>query len=471
MKRMNYKVEIFIISLFIVAIIAMIGFIMPKDIYFSEVNADKKIALNSKFKDDIFTACYGNKFFKEYSYCQDISGEIEKTGEVNTSKEGEYVLIYTVNYKEVQKTINQTVEVVFDTKPIIDLMEKNEVIKCPLGNYYEPEYKAYDEKEGNITNNVITYVENNQMIYFVENSIGNNAKASREIILTDNEKPNFILNGDKEIHVELNQEFIDPGYSVIDNCDGDLINQVITSNDVDTSKEGIYLILYSITDSSGNVYYTYRKVIVGNPILPNQDKIIYLTYDDGPNQNTENLLKVLARYDIKVTFFITGQFPRYHYVLSKIHEEGHAIGLHTYSHVFKNIYANANNFFADLDKINNVLIDYTGQGSKIIRFAGGTSNNYVTKNNMRELINQATEKGYVYFDWNVDSEDTKYANPNDVANSTIRQLSEDKPYYNVLQHDIKFSTAEAAEQIIRFGIKNGYKFESLTTESPVVHHR
>ena len=129
------------------------------------------------------------------------------------------------------------------------------------------------------------------------------------------------------------------------------------------------------------------------------------------------------------------------------------------------------NFFNDLDQINNVLINQVGSGTKIMRFAGGSSNKKSNSGMMRKIIDQVKARGYAYFDWNVDSEDTKYNNPSEIARSTINQLNANKEYFIVLQHDTKAATAEATEQIIRYGIKNGYKFDSLKIDSPTIRHK
>ena len=81
-----------------------------------------------------------------------------------------------------------------------------------------------------------------------------------------------------------------------------------------------------------------------------EEKIIYLTFDDGPSANTEALLDVLAEYGVKATFFITGQYEGdKEGLLQEIDAEGHTLGLHTYYHMYDEIYSYSEAFFDDLE--------------------------------------------------------------------------------------------------------------------------
>ena len=471
MKEKDIRRELFIICLFIIIFIIMISFILPKEIYVSELKPHRKIALNAEFKKDTLSACYGNKFFDELSHCQDISNKVKITGSVNPNKEGEYVLIYSVSYRGIDKVYNQTVDVVFDLEPNIDLKGNYYVTKCPNGSYDHPEFSVIDDKDGDITKKVKTFEKDNLMVYVATDSRGGESIQYRNINPIDATNPVLSLNGEKTIKIKLSSNFVDPGYEATDNCDGNINDKVIINSDVDMSKEGIYLIEYSLIDSSGNKTTDIRKVIVGNPTFPNQDKVIYLTFDDGPNSHTLELLNVLEKYNVEATFFVTGQYSKYNYLLKNIYDGGHTIGLHTYSHRFDLIYASPASFFADINLLNDLIMYYTGQKSNILRFAGGSSNQKTKRSKMTEIINQVNEKGFIYFDWNVDSDDTKYNNAEQVIASTINQINRKKDFYIILQHDPKIFTAAAAEGIIRYGLKNGYQFMPLDETSPVVHHR
>ena len=80
-------------------------------------------------------------------------------------------------------------------------------------------------------------------------------------------------------------------------------------------------------------------------------KIAYLTFDDGPSRTvTPQILDILAKYDIKATFFVVGKYAEKNPdILRRIYEEGHVIGNHTYSHNYNYIYKNVSNFVRELD--------------------------------------------------------------------------------------------------------------------------
>lgn len=64
-----------------------------------------------------------------------------------------------------------------------------------------------------------------------------------------------------------------------------------------------------------------------------KDRVLYLTFDDGPARDTPRLLRALRRYEAKATFFVVGGAARSNpTVIRRMHRDGHAIGNHTWSH-------------------------------------------------------------------------------------------------------------------------------------------
>ena len=143
------------------------------------------------------------------------------------------------------------------------------------------------------------------------------------------------------------------------------------------------------------------------PFIVNaESKVIYLTFDDGPSRNTSYILDVLKSENVKATFFITGKGSDY--IIKREYEEGHSIGLHTYSHNYKAIYSKVDAYFKDIEAVNQRLCDITTTRSKIVRFAGGSSNTIsrrYKKGIMSELTKEVIARGYKYYDWNIDSGD------------------------------------------------------------------
>lgn len=204
----------------------------------------------------------------------------------------------------------------------------------------------------------------------------------------------------------------------------------------------------------------------------NADKVIYLTFDDGPGPYTERLLDYLAQYDVKATFFVTNQSPRYRYVLKKIVDDGHAIGVHSYTHSWS-IYSGVNSYMSDFNKMHDLIFKETGVDTKLFRFPGGTSNTVsrsYSRGIMTTLASQMTKSGYYYFDWNVDCGDTSGYSASKIAQTTINQIK-GKRTSIVLMHDLKKNTVNAIKTIIEYGLKNGYEFWVLDENSPQIRFK
>ncbi len=137
---------------------------------------------------------------------------------------------------------------------------------------------------------------------------------------------------------------------------------------------------------------------------------VYLTFDDGPSIYTQDILDILARYEVKATFFVLGkESDADKDALKRIVEEGHTLGIHSYSHKYSEIYASVENYAADFEKLQNYLYEVTGKMSTVCRFPGGSSNS-VSDVSMEECAKYLAENGVQYYDWNISSEDATGAN-------------------------------------------------------------
>jgi peptidoglycan/xylan/chitin deacetylase (PgdA/CDA1 family) len=202
-------------------------------------------------------------------------------------------------------------------------------------------------------------------------------------------------------------------------------------------------------------------------------KIAYLTFDDGPSTNTAAILSILDHYKVKATFFVIGNntdFGKQMY--KRIAEEGHAIGLHSYTHEYKKIYASPAAFQSDFDQLRQLLYGATGLTPTIIRFPGG-SNNHVSRKYggrtlMQTLIKQVTKEGYQYVDWNVDSRDAeRVIQSPDIIVHSILQESKNKQKAIILMHDapVKTTTVTALPAVIEGLRKQGFSFDVVTNQS------
>ena len=347
---------------------------------------------------------------------------------------------------------------------------------CKNGKTDDVKVVATDNYDGDITDKVEYKIEDDKLIYKVSDSSGNTTYSKHSVNIKDTKKPSLILNGDSNIYLPVGSKFDDPGYAAIDNCDGDITSKVTVIGGVDTKKPGVYQIAYKVIDDFNNEEVVKRtiKVFDKNNYTPGDipSKVIYLTFDDGPGPYTARLLDILNKYNVKVTFFVTGYNNNFNDLLKREKDEGHTVGLHSYTHNYGLIYSSVDSYMEDLLNIQNKVKEYTGFESKIIRFPGGSSNTVSRKYQagiMSELTKKTEELGFRYFDWTVVSGDAgNTKDSNQIIRNVTGGIKEDKVNV-VLMHDIKSYTVDSVESIIEYGLSNGYTFAPLTLESPVVH--
>lgn len=203
-------------------------------------------------------------------------------------------------------------------------------------------------------------------------------------------------------------------------------------------------------------------------------KIAYLTFDDGPSANTAKILDFLKVNNIKATFFVLEK-DGYDNLYKRIVDEGHAIAIHSSTHDYAQIYQNVDTFMADVNSLSEHIKDLTGVETKILRFPGGSNNTvshrYGGSDIMSKIIPTVEGAGYVYYDWNVDSQDAAKGlqDTSVIVNSVLNQAK-----YNdnavILMHDAaaKTTTVEALPAIVEGLKEQGFVFEGLTTESQPV---
>lgn len=171
------------------------------------------------------------------------------------------------------------------------------------------------------------------------------------------------------------------------------------------SEEGIYsTVVYSADNkaerkgenNSGEVL-TKEEEIDKNT----SKKKVYLTFDDGPGKYTDELLDILAKYDVKATFFVVGRTDTHSIKMyQRIKKEGHTLAMHSYTHKYNKIYKSLNAFKEDFNKLSDLIYKSTGERPKYYRFPGGSSNR-VSSLPMTDFISFLNKKGITYFDWNV----------------------------------------------------------------------
>lgn len=434
-------------------------------------NSSSKLALHSTYSEEGFEIIVNNKKIAD----EDIECDIKSN--VNAEAVGKYEIIYNIKYEGESYELMRYIEVVDEEKPVITVRNNYvDVYYCKRESKINLEYEAIDNYDGVITDKVVETKYEDHIELSVKDSSGNEEKVSVPLVLRDKKVPFIEVKGSKIQYIKKDTAFQDDGAVINDGCDTILDGEISVQNDVDVSKKGTYQVLYSYNIDEETTITNKRTVVVYEELPPNikeekGDKVVYLTFDDGPGQYTEELLDILKKYDVKVTFFVTNQFKKYVPLIKREVEEGHKVGVHTLTHKWS-IYKSVETYIKDFNDMNAIVYAYTGEKANIFRFPGGSSNSIsrkYAKGVVSAIRNKMTENGYVYFDWNVDSEDAAGAKKEQIIKNVTTGISNRKSSV-VLMHDIKKNTLMAIEDIIIYAKENGFTFKTLDENSPTVHH-
>ena len=296
----------------------------------------------------------------------------------------------------------------------------------------------------------------------------------------DTESPVITLEYKSDYTVLPGAEYEEEGFSATDNRDGDLTDRVERTVMEDK-------ICYKVSDRAGNITVRYRDIPFefgkgdSSEDFPDikcsdpnaKGKVVYLTFDDGPGPYTEQLLDTLDRYGAKVTFFVTGAKPAYENMIQKEDAAGHSVGIHTLTHDFEKIYSSDKAFWKDISQMQEIVERQTGHKTNLMRFAGGSSNsisaNY-TPGIMTLLTEQAPQKGFQYFDWNISSGDGGTEGSSRMVIENITSHLADVDPCVILCHDTKEYTVNAMKYLIPWLINNGYSLQPLQFDSMPAHH-
>ena len=461
------------------------------------LNGDSEVILEygSTYEEPGATAVsYGTHINKKPQPC-----DVQIKGNVDVTKLGTYTIEYQAVCGEITKTAKRTVTLVDTVPPQITLVSDPDHFTFPNQAYEEEGFSATDNYDGDLTAQVTATEADGKVIYTVSDSSGNEVTIERQIRYDDPVAPELSLKGNASVTITEGNKWTDPGYTASDNVDGDLTNQVTVSGKVDYQKPGTYKLTYEIKDGYGNTTKAERTVTVKakpepQTSTPSQNtgsgnntssgsntsgdsqtsgKVIYLTFDDGPGQHTARLLNILAKYNAKATFFVCGNGKLD--LLDDIAAGGHTLALHSTTHNYSKIYASESAFYDDLYGIQSIVKKYTGITATITRFPGGSSNS-ISKNYCKGIMTKLTksiqEKGFTYFDWNIDSNDAGGAKTSaEVAQNVINGIKKSsRKSLVVLQHDIKGYSVDAVEEILQWGLANGCTFKALSADSPTCHH-
>lgn len=288
--------------------------------------------------------------------------------------------------------------------------------------------------------------------------------------------PTITLLGEQDMVVNAAFTFEDHGATAVDYRGNDMTGRMVVSGEVIPYLVGEYSLSYSVMDDRGNTATARRTVTVVPVELPEivqpPEKTIYLTFDDGPSNHTALLLDILKKYNVKATFFVVGNRTRTD-MIRRAFEEGHSIGVHSYTHDMKKIYASEEAFFADFQATQEVIFAATGQYTTIFRFPGGGGNDvsYFNKGIMTRLTKIMEDMGYRYFDWTTNARDSNSTNykASHYNGTLMRNTNTDGSPTVTLQHDLNVNSVRALDYYIPWALQNGYTFLPLDMTSPVIH--
>lgn len=459
----KYKLNKKRILICVVGLIAVIGFIY----LLLQILFPPHIVLTSDVQEVEINSQVDYQSFIEKVRDGDIKDVKVDSKDVQLNHLGNYTVIYQFKDEQAELTLKviDTIAPKVQTKKLKiaqnqnikaeDLIEKiTDATKTTVSFQ-----KDYDfSKTGKLDVNVV-----------VEDEGGNQTVEKITIeIVEDKTAPTIIVNS---FSVNVGEKVDLLNYALVKDDYDQNPKVTVEKNNFDIHKTGTYSIKYIAKDFAGNQSQKAVKVTVKNKDSKTE-KVVYLTFDDGPSKYTSEILEILKKYNCKATFFVTGQNPSYYHYIKVANEQGHTIGLHTYSHSYKKVYSSIDAYFDDLEKVGNLAKEYIGFVPKYIRFPGGGSNTVsrkYTKGIMTQLTKMVVDKGYQYYDWNAENGDG-YTH---ITKSEMlkRATSSSQDQIMILMHDAngKEKTVEILPTVIEYYQKRGYVFKAIDENAPVFH--
>ena len=176
--------------------------------------------------------------------------------------------------------------------------------------------------------------------------------------------------------------------------------------------------------------------------------------------------------DVKATFFVIGKDEEYYDYYKRIADEGHTLGMHSYTHQYQKLYASEESFAGEIEELQGLLYDVTGVESHVFRFPGGSSND-VSQLPIEKYIAYLNEHNINYYDWNALSGDAINASlsPEQLVNNIMKDVRENKDSI-VLMHDLQnvHATVESLQMLIDTLKSEGYELLPIDENTPLIQH-
>lgn len=188
-----------------------------------------------------------------------------------------------------------------------------------------------------------------------------------------------------------------------------------------------------------------------------EQKIAYITFDDGPSKYTNQILDILDKNNVKGTFFmLNNNMIVYKDAIRRMNTEGHGIGFHGVTHDLKEIYKSEDSAIEEFKTCNRTFYNITGQTSKLVRIPFG-SKPYMLEN----IYKKFTEEGFLVWDWTIDTEDWKSSEDQIVSN--ILYYAREKDEIVILLHENQ-RTVYCLDNIITILKERGYTIKPITED-------
>ncbi|MFH0866740.1 MAG: polysaccharide deacetylase family protein [Bacteroidota bacterium] len=181
------------------------------------------------------------------------------------------------------------------------------------------------------------------------------------------------------------------------------------------------------------------------------EKIIAITFDDGPTQVTPLILDVLKEYNVHAAFFTVGsRIENNEHILKRINEEGHLIGNHSYFHNFWFSNYSAKRIHNELQETDAAIEKCTGRKVNLFRPPSG-----VTNPNIKKVV---IKINYIPVGWSVKSKDTVIESSDKIS---ARIRSKVKPGDIILLHDTNVKIVQPLRELLEYAVQSGYKVVRL----------
>ncbi|WP_438349363.1 polysaccharide deacetylase family protein [Paenibacillus sp. FA6] len=209
------------------------------------------------------------------------------------------------------------------------------------------------------------------------------------------------------------------------------------------------------TLGKGREYYEKRGDIIWE--VPSQNKVIALTFDDGPDYTrTPEILNLLKQYQAKATFFVVGnRVEKFPHIVKQEFLEGHEIGNHSYDHAsFQNI--SRTKLLTELNLTQEAIYNATGHKPILFRPPGGSYN--------ETAVNICKENDLLMILWSWDQDTKDWASPgvDKIVNKVLNNVDNGDI---ILMHDFVHNstqTVDALKIILPELIKRGYSFVTVS---------